>query len=302
MSGGTEEAEDTPGPLGLSEPRAVAGGLVLIGILSVQLGSALATTLFDELGPGGAVFLRTIFAAAVLIAIWRPARAALAGETLRLVLLFGFVLASMNLCFFVALDRLPLGIAVTLEFVGPLTVAVAGSRKRSDLAFAALAAGGILLLAPSLGSGELDAVGVVFALLAGTFWGCYILLSARVGRGPTGRGGLSVAMVFGSVLLLPLGVASGGADLIDPHLLLAGFGVAMLSSAIPYTTELEALRRLPAKTVGVLLSLEPAAAALIGLIALDQDLPGREVVAIALVVAASFGALRGAEPVAIPEA
>lgn len=287
---------------GLNEPRLLAGGLVMIGILSVQLGSALATTLFDELGPGGAVFLRTIFAAAVLIAIWRPTRRALAGRALREVLLFGFVLAAMNLCFFVALDRLPLGIAVTLEFVGPLTVAVTGSRKRSDLVFAALAAAGILLLAPSLGSGELDALGVAFALLAGAFWGCYILLSARVGRGPTGRGGLSVAMVFGSVLLLPIGLAGGGGELLDGHLLLVAFGVAMLSSAIPYTTELEALRRLPPKTFGVLLSLEPAAAAVIGLIALDQELPARELVAIALVVAASVGALRGAEPVATPEA
>ncbi len=286
----------------MNEPRLFAGGLVMVGILSVQLGSALATTIFDELGPGGAVFLRTIFAAVVLIAIWRPTREALAGRALREVLLFGFVLAGMNLCFFTALDRLPLGIAVTLEFVGPLAVAVAGSRKRSDLVFAALAAAGILLLAPSLGSGELDAVGVFFALLAGAFWGCYILLSARVGRGPTGRGGLSVAMVFGSALLLPVGLADGGGELLDPHLLVAGFGVAMLSSAIPYTTELEALRRLPAKTFGVLLSLEPAAAAVIGLIALDQELPARELVAIALVVVASGGALRGAEPVAIPEA
>jgi inner membrane transporter RhtA len=286
----------------MSEPHLFAGGLVMVGILSVQLGSALATTLFDELGPGGAVFLRTVFAAAVLLAIWRPARAALRGRTLREVLAFGFVLASMNLCFFIALDRLPLGIAVTLEFVGPLAVAVAGSRQRSDLFFAGLAAAGILLLAPSLGGGDLDAVGVVFALLAGAFWGTYILLSARVGRGPAGRGGLSVAMGFGSVLLLPLGVAAGGSELGDPHLLLAAFGVAMLSSAIPYTTELEALRRLPAKTFGVLLSLEPAAAALIGFAALDQDLPAREIVAIALVVVASVGALRGAEPVEVPEA
>jgi len=277
------------------EPRLVAGGLVLIGILSVQLGSALATTLFDELGPAGAVWLRTVFAALVLAALWRPTAEALRGQSLKEVLAFGFVLAAMNLCFFIALDRLPLGIAVTLEFTGPLAIAVAHSKKRSDFAWAAMAFAGIILLAPSLGDG-LDVVGVIFALLAGSMWAAYILLSARVGRGPAGRGGLSAAMLFGSVLLLPAGLIDGGSELLDPHLLLVGFGVAMLSSAIPYTAELEALRRLPAGTFGVLLSLEPAVAALIGFVALDQDLPMREVVAIVLVVGASLGALRNSEP------
>ena len=268
---------------------------MLIGILSVQLGSALATTVFDELGPGGAVWLRTVFAAVVLAALWRPARETLRGATLRDILVFGFVLAAMNSCFYIALDRLPLGIAVTLEFTGPLAVAVAQSKRRSDLLWAGMAFGGIVLLAPSFGNG-LDPVGVLFALLAGAMWAAYLLVSTRVGRGPAGRGGLSAAMIFGSVLLLPVGLIQGGSDLADPHLLLIGFFVAMLSSAIPYVAELEALRRLSAGTVGVLLSLEPAAAALIGFIALDQDLPLREIVAIVLVVAASFGALRNAEP------
>ncbi len=283
------------------EPRLVAGGLVVAGIVSVQLGSALATTLFDELGPGGAVWLRTIFAAAVLSAVMRPALSALKGSTLLDVLAFGVVLAGMNFCFFMALDRLPLGIAVTLEFTGPLGVAVASSQRRRDLLWAAMAAVGILLLAPSFGDG-LDLLGAFFALAAGGFWAAYIYLSARVGRGPAGRGGLSAAMIFGSVLLLPVGLADGGGDLLDPRLLAAGFGVAMLSSAIPYTAELEALRRLPPGTFGVLLSLEPAVAALIGFVALDQGLPTREIVAIALVVTASVGALRNAEPVATAEA
>lgn len=291
---------DRSGTTAATRASPAAGGLVLLGIVSVQMGSALATTLFDELGPGGAVLLRTIFAAAVLAAIWRPARALLRGKTLRDVLVFGFVLAGMNLCFFAALERLPLGIAVTLEFTGPLGVAIAGSRRHSDFVFAALAAAGIALLSPSFGDG-LDPVGVGLALLAGAFWGAYILASARVGRGPVGRTGLTPAMAFSTLLLLPIGLAQGGADLLEPELLAAGFGVAMLSSAVPYVAELEALRRLPAKTVGVLLSLEPAAAAVVGLIALNQSLPARELVAIAFIVAASFGALRNAEPVE-PEA
>jgi inner membrane transporter RhtA len=250
---------------------------------------------FDDLGPGGAVWLRTVFAAIVLAALWRPAREALRGSTLRDILAFGLVLAAMNFSFYLALDRLPLGIAVTLEFTGPLAVAVAQSKRRSDLLWAAMAFAGIVLLAPSFGNG-LDLVGVFFALLAGAMWAAYLLLSTRVGRGPAGRGGLSAAMVFGSFLLLPAGLIQGGSELLDPHLLLIGFGVATLSSAVPYVAEMEALRRLSAGTVGVLLSLEPAAAALIGFVALDQDLPLREIAAIVLVVAASFGALRNAEP------
>lgn len=296
MATATPSRASTEEPPGSNDARLLAGGLVLTGIVSVQLGSALATTLFDDLGPGGAVLLRTAFAAAVLAAIWRPARELLRARTLRDILVFGFVLAGMNLCFFAALERLPLGIAVTLEFTGPLGVAIAGSRRRSDFLFAALAAGGIALLSPSFGDG-LDVVGVLFALLAGAFWGAYILASARVGRGPAGRAGLTPAMAFSTLLLLPLGVAQGGAELLEPELLAAGFGVAMLSSAIPYVAELEALRRLPAKTFGVLLSLEPAAAATIGFVALGQELPAREALAIALIVAASLGALRTAETI-----
>lgn len=279
----------------------LAAGLVLTGIVSVQCGSALATTLFDELGPGGAVFLRTIFAAAVLLAIWRPDRASIDRRTARSIALFGLVLAGMNLCFFEALDRLPLGIAVTFEFTGPLAVALLGSRGRLDLFWAVLAGLGIVLFAPDIGDG-LDPVGVAFALAAASFWALYILLSARVGRGPAGLGGLSLAMLLASLVLIPIGIGDGGGDLLDPELAAIGFGVAMLSSAIPYTVELEALRRLPASTFGVLLSLEPAVAALVGAVALDQALAGRELLAIALVVVAGAGALRTAKVVSVPEA
>lgn len=281
--------------------RRIATGLVLTGIVSVQVGSALATTLFDELGPGGAVFLRTLFAAAVLLAIWRPARSRIDRPTMRSIALFGLVLAGMNLSFFEALDRFPLGIAVTLEFTGPLAVALLGSRSRGDLLWALLAGIGIVLFTPGIGD-ELDPVGVAFALAAAMFWALYILLSAKVGRGPAGLGGLSFAMAIAAVALVPIGIADGGGELLDPQLAAAGLGVAMLSSAIPYTVELQALRRLPESTFGVLLSLEPAAAALVGVVALDQALARREVLAIGLVVVASAGALRSTRGVAAPEA
>lgn len=280
--------------------QTTAAGLVMVGVASVQIGSAVATTLFDEIGPAGTVFLRTLFAALVLLAIWRPAAGSLHGTALRDVALFGLVLAGMNLCFYTALERLPLGIAVTFEFTGPLAVAIAASRRPVDAVWVGLAAAGILLLAPGIGDG-LDGVGVIFALLAGAFWGAYILLSARVGRGPTGTGGLAIAMGLAALVMVPAGVIDGGSGLLEPELLAVGAAVAMLSSAVPYTLELQALRRLAEGTFGVLLSMEPAVAALVGLVFLDQDLLGREIVAIALVMAASAGALSTAPAVEAPE-
>lgn len=275
-------------------------GLVLTGIASVQFGSALATTLFDEAGPAGTVLLRTAFAAIVLAAIWRPAMRGRGETTWRAVALYGVCLVGMNLCFYESLDRIPLGIAVTLEFVGPLTVAIVGTRSRRDVIWVVLAAAGVVLLAPGIGDG-LDALGVAFALTAGGFWGAYILIAARIGRGSAGLGGLSAAMIYATIILLPFGVADAGADLLHPGVLAAGLGVALLSSVLPYTVELEALRRLPERTFGVLLSLEPAVAALVGLIVLDQHLLGREIAAIALVVAASAGALSSTEAVEAPQ-
>jgi len=275
--------------------RVPAVGLVLGAIVSVQVGAAVATTLFDDLGPTGTVSLRLGFAAIVLVAIWRPAVKGLRGQRARDVALFGIALAGMNTSFYLALDRIPLGIGVTLEFVGPLGVAFAASRRRLDLVWATLAAAGILLLSPAPG-GDLDALGCALALLAGVFWAAYIGLSARVGRGFEGGQGLALAMVLAAALLLPAGIVDGGGELLEAELLAVGFGVAMLSSAIPYSLELEALRRLPQGVFGVLMSLEPAVAATVGFIGLDQGLAAREVLAIALVVAASAGALRTAPP------
>ncbi len=258
-------------------------------IASLQLGAALATTLFDDLGPAGAVLLRTGFGAVILGAIWRPSLRGSAGEPLRDAILLGLALAAMNLSFYAAIDRIPLGIAVTLEFTGPFGIAVAGSRRGVDLVWVGLAAGGILLLSPLHGS--LDALGVAFALLAGGFWAAYIVLAARVGRGFEGGRGLALAMAVATVALIPIGIAGGGDALGRPELLAVGLGVAVLSAAIPYSLELEALRRIRTATFGVLMSLEPGVAAVVGLVVLGQDLSATEAVAIAMVVAASAGAL-----------
>jgi inner membrane transporter RhtA len=267
--------------------------LVLAAVASVQFGGALAKTLFDDVGPGGTVFLRVVFAAIVLMALWRPTLRGRSAADWRLVLSYGVALVAMNLSFYEALERIPLGIAVTFEFVGPLGVAVFGSRSALDLVWVALAAAGIVLLS-DFGNADLDGLGVALALVAGGFWAAYILLAARVGRAYPGGQGLALAMGAGALMLAPVGVGDGGAELVGLGVLATGFGVAMLSSAIPYTLELEALRRMPAGVFGVLMSLEPAMAALAGFIVLDEGLAARELVAIVLVVTASAGAARHA--------
>ncbi len=229
----------------------------------------------------------------ILVVIWRPRPSRSSRSQLGLAAMFGFFLAVMNLSFYEALDRIPLGIAVTLEFVGPLAVAVGGSRRGLDLVWVGLAAAGIVLLAGPGGSSP-DPLGIAFALAAGACWGAYILISARVGRAYPGGTGLAIAMVVAAALLVIPGVAAGGADLLDPKLAAVGLAVAVLSSAIPYSFELEALRRIPTQVFGVMMSIEPGVAALVGLIALNQGLAAGEAIGIGLVTAASAGALRGA--------
>jgi inner membrane transporter RhtA len=290
---------------GFGRLRGMAGAapptsLVLLSIFSVQLGAAVAKGLFDQLGPGGTVFLRVGFAGLVLLLLWRPSVRGHARSDYLVAILFGLTLAAMNFAFYQALDRIPLGVAVTLEFVGPLGVAVAGSRRVLDLLWVVLAAAGIVLLAPLdvLGGTDLDPVGVALALLAGFFWASYILLSARTGSIFPGGTGLVIALCIGTVALAPVGIVGGGAALLDPKLLLAGFAVAMLSSAVPYSLELEALRKLPARVFGVLMSLEPAVAALVGFVILGERLGLRALAAVLLVTVAAVGASRfgGLEP------
>ena len=267
--------------------------LVLGAVSSVQVGSALGKTLFDDIGPGGTVFLRILTAAVVLALIWRPRVSGHSRRALGLAVVFGLVLGAMNFAFYSSIDRIPLGIAVTFEFVGPLGVAVFSSRRPLDLLWVALAAAGILLLS-DFGSGDLDPTGVGLALLAGAFWAAYILLSVRVGKVFPGGSGLALAMLVATAALAPVGISEAGAELLVPWILLVATGVGLMSSAIPYTLELEALRRMPAGVFGVLMSLEPAVAAVAGYLVLGEGLVAREIAAILLVVAASAGAARGA--------
>jgi inner membrane transporter RhtA len=288
----TRTAPETEG--GIRGNPGIAVGMVLGSITSVQFGAALATTLFDRVGPAGTVFLRGFFAALVLLVVaHRDALRVRRGE-LRDVALFGLTLAAMNFCFYQAIDRLPLGIAVTLEFAGPLAVAVFGSRRRRDLAWAGLAAVGIVILSGDFGGQSIDLLGAALALTAGAFWGIYILLSARVGGSSEGLGGLAVAMAISAVLLAPAGLAAGAGEMGSASVLAKGLAIGILSSAIPYALEIEALRRLPNAVFGVMMSLEPGVAALVGFVALNQGLSLLEAVAIAMVVAASAGALRSA--------
>jgi inner membrane transporter RhtA len=258
----------------------------------VQFGAALARTLFDDAGPAGTVLVRVGIAALILALLWRPPLRGHGREEWRLAIAFGLSLAVMNLFFYEALDRIPLGLAVTFEFVGPLGVALAGSRRALDLAWIALAAGGILLIA-SPGTSDLDALGVVYALLAGAAWAAYILLSARTGRVFPGGSGLALAMCVAAALLVPVGVLDAGDALLDTDVLLIGAAVAILSSAIPYSAEFEALRLMPEHVFGVLLSVEPAVAALAGYLVLDQSLGARELAGIGLVMVATAGAVAG---------
>jgi inner membrane transporter RhtA len=287
----TATAKGLPG-LGRVSPI----GLVLTGVTSIQFGAALAATMFDDLGPGGTSAIRLGFAAIVLMALWRPRVRGRRMPELRLVALFGLTLGAMNLFFYEALDRIPLGVAVTMEFAGPLVIAVATSRRRLDLLWAALAALGIVLLC-GIGAGDgLDPVGVVLILCAAACWGIYILLAQRASLVFDGSDGLALAMVVAALVPLGPGIAQAGAGLLEPQLLAMGAGVALLSSVIPYSLETEALRRIPTNVFGVLMSMEPAVAALAGVLVLHQGLGTRELLAIGLVVIASVGVSRSAAP------
>jgi len=266
--------------------------LVLGGAASVQFGSAFANQLFDRAGPGGVVFLRLAFGAVVMLGLIRPR---LAGRTVadwQAACLFGAILAGMNWSFYEALNRLPLGPAVTIEFLGPLTVAIVGSRKLLDLVWVALAGAGVAMLALGRSGHDrkaISATGLVFVLCAGALWALYILLSKRVGTRFEGLDGLAIALAIGSVLVIPAGMVQGGSALLEPVVLGRGLLVALLSSVVPYSLELIALRRLTAATFGLLMSLEPAVAALAGVIVLGQGLSLMTTIAIGLVVIASAG-------------
>jgi inner membrane transporter RhtA len=260
----------------------------LCSILSIQLGSSLSESLFSSVGPLGATFLRQAFGAIILLCIWRPRLKGLTRKNIMLIVLFGVTLSCLNGAFYSAIARIPLGIAVSLEFVGPLGVAIIQSRHWKDLIWAASAAAGILLLTP-LGSTSLDLLGIGLALLAACFWGIYILVSARLGRAFRGGDGLALSLVVATCVSAPMGIISGGSNLLTTHVLLVGLGVAILAAALPFSLEMEALRRLPSRTFGILMSIEPAVGAIIGFFILHQNIGIREIIAMAFIIAASVG-------------
>jgi inner membrane transporter RhtA len=276
-------------------PRIPAPALVLASISSVQIGAAWATTIFKDVGASGACLLRLGSASIVMLAVTRPNLREMSRRQVLLACALGLILAAMNLTFYHAISRIPLGTAVTIEFIGPLLVALIGSRHRRDLLWAALAAGGIVALCNGIATGT-DAVGLILAAVAGLLWACYILLQAQLGKAFTDSSGLAVAMTVAALVALPFGVASGGSKLLVPSTLAIGVAVGMLSSAIPYSLELKALRSLSTATFGVLMSLEPAAAALAGGVVIGQTITLRDAVGIGLVCAASLGASLTSSP------
>jgi inner membrane transporter RhtA len=268
--------------------RPPAAALVAVGAVSVQFGAAIATHLFGRVGPAGAVTLRLGFAAIALATLIRGRHLRARRRDLGVAAAFGVVLAAMNLSFYEAISRIPLGVAVTVEFAGPLAVTILGSRRRTDLVWAAMAGGGVLLLAGG-NTHHLDLLGVGMALAAGACWAGYILLSAETGKRFAGPEGLSLAMVVSALAALPLGLTDAGTRLFHPAVLAMGLAVALLSSVVPYSLELMALRRLTPRAFGILLSMDPAVAALAGLVVLGQHLGLAEVGALVLVVAANAG-------------
>ncbi|MGP3633465.1 EamA family transporter [Streptomyces sp. 24-1644] len=284
-----------PGKRGPGGRRGVALGpvaLVVAGGLSVQFGAAVAALLMPRAGALGVVTLRLVAAAVVLLLVCRPRLRGHSRADWGTVLAFGAAMGGMNILFYQALERIPLGVAVTLEVLGPLALSVIVSRRLVNLVWAALAVAGVFLLGGGGGLGGLDPVGAACALGAGVLWAVYIVFSARTGRRFPQADGLALAMVVAALLSLPLGVLDAGSKLLVPSTIALGAAVALLSSVLPYTLELIALRRLPASTFAVLMSLEPAIAAAAGFLILDQALSGTDALAIALVIGASMGAVR----------
>lgn len=275
--------------------RVVAVGLVLGAAVSTQFGSAVAALLFPRVGAAGAVTLRLTCAAVILLVVFRPRLSGRTRADWGAVAALGLALAVMNTAFYHAIARLPIGVAVTFEVLGPLTLFVVTGRRRSSLLWALLALAGVAVL----GGGDfsdLDPVGVLLALVAAAAWATYILTSAEVGRRFARADGLSLAMVVAALLTLPLGVAAAGGELLVPTVLGVGALVAVLSSALPYSLEMAALRRIPAGVFAVMMSLSPAIATLAGFVVLGQRLTVAELAGIALVVVATAGAMLGSRP------
>ncbi|MDN4482524.1 EamA family transporter [Demequina lignilytica] len=275
-----------------SRAHAAAPFLVLLGMLCQEAGAAIAVMVFPTVGPVAMVALRLVFSALVLLLIARHALRGAAHGHWPLVIGYGVTLAAMNVMFYLAIARIPLGIAVTIEVLGPLVLSVVASRSLRGLLWAVTAAAGVALLGGT--AHDLDLLGVAFAVGAALLWAGYILLARAAGAAMAGLTGLALATGVGAVLTLPAAVVTAGAALADPRILALGLAVAVLSSAIPYGIEITALRRLRAETFGILMALAPALAALTGLVLLGQPLTVTIALGIALVTVAGIGAVRTA--------
>ena len=275
--------------------------LVLGSCSSLQAGAALAMRLFPVLGAPGATLLRVGLAAIVLLVVTRPRVGGWRRRQWQAVLLYGVSIAGTNAFFYAALARLPLGTAVTIQFLGPLTLSAALSRRMRDLGWVLLAVTGVAILGLTAShgttaggsGGPLSLAGVAFALASGAFWATYIVTGARVSTAVPGRGGLAVAMSAGALVLLPFGALDAARIVQSPHLIPVAFGMAMLASVVPYSLELAAMRRAPKRVFGILLSLEPAVATMAGWLLLGQHASAVALAAIVIVVAASTGSALG---------
>ena len=262
---------------------------LLVAMVSVQTGAALVKGLFPRVGVAGATTLRLALASVMLLAVWRPWRRLPKARETRSLLIYGVAMGVMNLCFYSALARIPLGIAVALEFSGPLAVAMAASHRAVDFAWVALAALGLVALLPlGLAHEPLSPAGIAFALAAGGCWALYIVFGQKAG---SLHGGMTAALgtVIGALVIIPCGLAQAGAALLDPGLLPIACAVALLSSALPYSLEMFALTRLPTRTFGVLMSGEPALGALSGWCFLHEHLSLVQWAAVASIMLATAG-------------
>ena len=261
---------------------------VLFAIISVQSGAAIAKGLFPSIGAAGTASLRIGISALILLSVYRPNLLKIAPKQWKFVIPYGLSLGAMNLVFYLAIERIPIGLAVTLEFIGPLLVAVLGSKRLIDFFWVLLAAAGIVLIAPWTSNG-IDILGVLYALLAGGLWAAYIVLGGKISKIMKGGDAVATGMLFAAVLIVPFGVMGNGLTSLTPKLFSLGIALALLSSAIPFTLEMKALGQLPARTFSILMSLEPAAASICGLIFLQEHLTFNEILAVFFVVIASAG-------------
>jgi inner membrane transporter RhtA len=262
---------------------------VLFAIISVQSGAAIAKSLFPIIGATGTASLRIAISAIVLLAVYRPNLSKITSTQWKFVVPYGLSLGAMNLIFYMAIERIPIGLAVTLEFIGPLLVAVFGSKRIIDFLWILLAAAGIVLIAPWSNNG-IDLVGVLFALLAGGLWAAYIVLGGKISKIMEGGEAVATGMLFAALLIVPFGIIGNGLNDLTPNLWGLGIALALLSSAIPFTLEMKALGQMPARTFSILMSLEPAAASICGLVFLQEYLSVNEILAVIFVIIASVGA------------